>query len=130
MLGIEYEDTEEYVPLKKGQSYVVSPSPTLILRYSSPKNSKVQVQEQGGDIMLLESKQDSIFAAGKSITVTSVNEDGILSILRRSPIGIRDGERVLSILDVFGEQAAAEVVGAAVTRINVGGSADTFILEV
>lgn len=91
MINIQYVDSEEYVQLAQGESYVISPSPILVLRYVSPRNSPALLEEEGGTGFLVECRQDVTFSNNLPVTITSLNEPGTLSIRRRTPDGLQDG---------------------------------------
>lgn len=91
MINIQYVDSEEYVQLAQGESYVISPSPILVLRYVSPRNSPALLEEEGSTSFLVECRQDVTFSNNLPVTITSLNEPGTLSIRRRTPDGLQDG---------------------------------------
>lgn len=97
MINIQYTDSQEYAQLAQGESYVVSASPILVLRYVSPRNSPALFKEGDGESFLVECRQDVTFSSNLPVTITSLNEPGTLSILRRTPDGMQDGGASVSL---------------------------------
>jgi len=73
----------------------------------------------------------TLLAAGSAVTVSTELADMLVGARKAVDSSGYQGARVdQTMADDVQRANAAAVVGAAVTRINVGGDADSFILEV
>jgi len=73
----------------------------------------------------------TLLAAGSNVTVTTELADQLVGAGKAlDTTGYKGALVDQTMTDDVQRAKAAAVVGAAVTRINVGGSADTFIVEV